>query len=302
MNKKIISTLIVLLFCACCLSMVSAENGTNESGAGHDMSGYIKPVSITNKGIEFSDGFVGFCLDSTKDSITADDGFASQKTGNDKIQNYVKLAIIEAYKQGCENNLAQIIASFADGSYKNSSDKVIAAVLASQETIGDNVTVELDDSVKGSFEFELLKDANGKKSDCLAYKVSLKEMPKNDTSGAAPASNTTDDNNRTDDGNTTNPTGDKKDIEKTENVKNQTVINEANNTIINNTTNNVVINENNTTVINQNNTKIINKTDDNPQNATLPQNILRTVGNPIFLLVVVIVIAAVVAVAIRRKD
>ncbi|WP_407424632.1 hypothetical protein [Methanobrevibacter sp.] len=312
MDKKIIATLIVLLFCVGCLGIASAENITNETAKSNespDMSGHIQPISITDKGIEFSDGFAGFCLDSTKDPITTADGFARQKTGNDEIQNYVKLAIIEAYKQGCENNLAQIIASFADGSYKNSNDKVITAVLKSQDTIGDNATVELEDSVEGTFEFELLKDMNGKKSDCLAYKVSLKEVQNNDKLAATANNNATDDNNGTDDnGNTTNSTdnktNDKQDDEKTENKtddnKQDTIVNETNKTIVNKT-NTVIVNEKNTTIINQNNTKVINKTNDTPQNATIPNKLLRTVGNPIFLLIVVIVIAAVVAVVMRRK-
>ena len=73
MNKKIIVTLIVLLFCVGCLSMVSADNSTNETSqddASIDLSNYIVPVSITDNGIEFSDGFTGFCLDLTKETIT----------------------------------------------------------------------------------------------------------------------------------------------------------------------------------------------------------------------------------------
>lgn len=312
MDKKIVATLVVLLFCAGCLGIVSAENNTNEtaqSNVGSDMSGHIQPISITDKGIEFSDGFTGFCLDSTKDPITTADGFARQNTNSDEIQNYVKLAIIEAYKQGCENNLAQIIASFVDGSYKNSNDKVIASVLKSQATAGDNATVELEDSIEGTFEFELLKDVNGKKSDCLAYKVSLKEVQNNDKLTAPAENNATADNNGTDDnGNTTNSTdnktNDRQDGKKTENKtadnKQETIVDETNKTIVNKT-NTVIVNEKNTTIINQNNTKVINKTNDTPQNATIPNKILRTVGNPIFLLIVVIVIAAVVVVVMRRK-
>lgn len=287
MNKKIIVTLIVLLFCVTCLSIVSAENGTNETLGNNeitDMSSYIRPVSITDNGIEFSDGFTGFCLDLTKDQITKEDGFDSQKTSNDQIQNYVKLAIIEAYKQGCENNLAKIIASFADGSYKNSNDKVIVAVLKSQETVGDTVTVKLNDKTEGTFEFELLKDVNGKKSDCLAYKVSLKEIQNN---------NTTD--NKTNDGkNTTNTTDNTTDDKQDNKTDGKDVIdNETNKTVDNKT---IIINENNTT-INQNNTTIINE----PPKESIPHKLLKTAGNPIFLLILVIAIAAVVAVVIRRK-
>ena len=194
MNKKIILTLIVLLFCVSCLSLVSADNSTNETSDNEsvDMANYIMPISIAGNEIEFSDGFTGFCLDSSMNQITADDGFESQQTGSGEIQNYVKLAIIEAYKQGCEDELGEIIASFADGSYKSSDNKVIVEVLKSQENIGDNAVVELEDSIEGTFEFELLKSVNGNKSDCLAYSVSLKEIADEDKLGTATDDNATD--------------------------------------------------------------------------------------------------------------
>lgn len=367
MNKKIVVTLIVLLFCVSCLGIVSADNSTNETSDNNesiDLSNYIVPISISSKVIEFNDGFTGFCLDSTKESITTEDGFTSQSTSSDEIQNYVKLAIIEAYKQGCEDNLGQIIASFADGSYKNSGDKVITEVLKSDETIGNEAVVDLEDSIEGTFEFELLKPATGDKSDCLAYKVSLKEVPSEDKLAAVADDNATeelDKNNDTDDALTnssdetqdkekatdsSNATGndekaavskdndaekdkkteDEKDNaaekdKKTENVtdnktdenkntKNTTnenktpekIINETNKTIVNKT-NTLIVNENNTTIVNKTTITHINKTtNDTPQNETIPEKLIKTVGNPMFILIVAIAIAAIAAVAMRRKD
>ena len=315
MNKKIIVTLIVLLFCVGCVGIVSADNVTNETSQNNesvDMSTSIMPISMTDNGIEFSDGFTGFCLDLTKESITTEDGFTSQKTSGDEIQNYIKLAIIEAYRQGCEDNLGQIIASFADGSYKNSDDKVIAAVLDSQESIGDTAVVELEDSIEGTFEFKLLKPATADKSDCLAYKVSLKEVASDDKLAAADNStNESDGENAVAENNQTVPASDNSSEDEasienatnennTENESAEAIVNETNNITINET-NNVTINENNTT-INQNNTEIINETDDAPQNATIVDTIMKTAGNPIFILIVVILIAAIAAVAMRRKD
>ena len=338
MNKKIIATLIVLLFCVSCLSFVSADNSTNETSQDNesiDLSNYIVPISISGNVIEFNDGFTGFCLDSTKEAITTEDGFTSQPTSGE-LQNYVKLAIIEAYNQSCEDDLGEIIASFADGSYKNSDNKVITEVLKSQESIGDSAVIELEDSIEGTFEFELLKPATGDKSDCLAYKVSLKEMPNEDTLGAA-ADNETDDaltnssddqkaadttdnktdenaaDNETDDAMTNSSddqkaadTADNKTDEKSNDTADndkqnpETIVNEKNTTIVNKT-NTVIINENNTTTINQNNNKVINKTNETPQNATIEDAIMRTVGNPIFILVVVFAILAAVGVYMRKK-
>ena len=337
MNKKILVTLIVLLFCVGCLSIVSADNSTNETSQDNesiDLSNYIVPISISGNVIEFNDGFTGFCLDSSKESITTEDGFTSQSTSGE-IQNYVKLAIIEAYNQSCEDELGDIIASFADGSYKNSNNKVITEVLKSQESIGDSAVIELEDSIEGTFEFELLKPATGDKSDCLAYTVSLKEMPEEEVLGAAADDNATDEassnstdeektsdttDNQTDektDNETDEPSANSTDEEKTadaadnktdeetnnttENNKKQvTIINETNKTIINKT-NTVTINENNTTTINQNNNKIINKTNETPQNATIQDAIIKTVGNPIFILVVVFAILAAVGIYMRKK-
>ena len=317
MNKKIIVTLVVLLFCISCISLVSADNSTNETLESNesetvDMSNYIVPISITGDGIEFSDGFTGFCLDSTKKAITTGDGFTSQSTGSDETQNYAKLAIIEAYRQGCEDNLAQIMAYFADGSYKTSNNEVIVAVLESQETVGDSAVVELEDSIEGDFEFELLKDVNGEKSDCLAYKVSLKEIPNDDKLGAADDENVTEEaddapaaDNSTDDEQAAgtsddNKTDDGQSEAADDNQSQETVVNETNKTIINKT-NTVNINENNTTTINVNNNKVINKTNDAPQNATIPQKLMKAAGNPITILIAVIVIVAIAGAYMRRK-
>ena len=266
----------------------------------------------------------------TKPAISSDDKFVSQATGNDGIQNYVKLAILEAYRQGREDDLGQIIASFADGSYKGSADEVITAVLKSQETIGDSAVVELEDSTKGTFEFELLKDAKGEKSDCLAYRISIKETSDgallttindnvteetNDTDNDTSVSNETENStaNNTDEktvNQTDNKTDETQDNEKTvnqtdnktddSNQNKETLVNVTNKTVINKT-NTVIINENNTTTINKNNVKTINKTSEKPKKETIQDKLIRTVGNPIFLLILVIAIAAIVAVVMRRN-
>lgn len=314
MNHKIIATLVALIFAVCFLGIVVAEdNNTTELGTIEDAASYIMPISISGNVVEFSDGFTGFCLDLTKEQITAEDGFVSQTTGGDEIQNYVKLAIIEAYKQGCEDNLDQIIASFADGSYKDSDNEVIVEVLKSPETIGDEAVVELEDSIEGTFKFELLKPADGNKSDCLAYNVSLKEIPGDDNATEENDNNTSEgiltsasDDNQSQEKSTASQDDSSEDDKKADNATEddktpETIVNETNKTIINRT-NTVIVNENNTTVINQTNIKHINKTtNDEPKKEDAIQQLVKTVGNPIFLLLLVIVIAAIVAVAMNRK-
>lgn len=299
MNHKIIATLLVLIFAVSCLCVAAEDNNTTElETIEEDTANYIMPISISGNRIEFSDGFTGFCLDLTKEAITADDGFVSQGTGGDQIQNYVKLAIIEAYRQGCEDNLDQIIASFADGSYKTSSNEVVTAVLNSQESVGDSAVVELEDSIEGTFEFELLKPATGDKSDCLAYKVYLKEMPNDDKLGAAAEDNVSEETDNDDA--LANATEDIETENATETEESQApIVNETNNTLVNVT--NTTVNVNNTANVNQTNIHINNTVKDKPQNDTIPAKLMKTAGNPIFILIVVIAIAAIAAFAMRRK-
>lgn len=311
MNRKIIPLLIVLIGSLCCLGMVSADDNTTDNltdGNVEDMMEYVMPVHITDNGIEFSDGFIGFCIDSKKPAVTANDHFSAQPTKNEVLENHIKLAIIEAYKAGKEDNLGDIVLQVING---NKEHDIVEAVFNSTETVNDTATVALNNTTEATFTFELLTSQDGSKSDCLAYKVSMKEIKTDealkatnddvnqsaDNESAAVASTSDNATSKTDDaGNKTAAAGGDEQSD-----DGQTVVNETNKTVINKT-NTVIVNENNTTVINKNNTKVINKANDNPQNATIPQKIMRTVGNPIFLLVIVIVIIAVVGVVMRRKN
>lgn len=311
MNRKIIPLLIVLIGSLCCLGMVSADDNATDNltdGNVEDMMEYVMPVHITDNGIEFSDGFIGFCIDSKKPAVTANDHFSAQPTKNEVLENHIKLAIIEAYKAGKEDNLGDIVLQVING---NKEHDIVEAVFNSTETVNDTATVALNNTTEATFTFELLTSQDGSKSDCLAYKVSMKEIKTDealkatnddvnqsaDNESAAVASTSDNATSKTDDaGNKTAAAGGDEQSD-----DGQTVVNETNKTVINKT-NTVIVNENNTTVINKNNTKVINKANDNPQNATIPQKIMRTVGNPIFLLVIVIVIIAVVGVVMRRKN
>ena len=292
MNHKIIAIFVVLIFAVGCLSIVSADDNNTteleviEDTMIEDVANYIMPLSISNNVIEFSDGFTGFCLDSTKESITSEDGFTSQGTSSNEIQNYVKLAIIEAYKQGCEDDLGRIIGSFADGSYKNSDNEVITSVLKSHETVGDKAVVELEDSIEATFEFELLKPADGNKSDCLAYTVSLKEVARDDNLTAA-ANDNISEMNKTND---TLKNTSKDDDNKTKNLTDNTTKDDKNTT--NTTTNTTKTNQNNktknltdnTTKTNQNNktknlTDNTTKDDKNITNTTENNKTAETINN-----------------------
>jgi len=309
---------VVLLFS---IGMAWAENNTTENLYIEDSGNYILPISISDNVIKFDDGFEGFCLDLSKDSITSSDKFELGEMGNSDLENKVKLTIIECYKQSNESDIEEIVKQVLDGTIDN---EAIKEALNSNEEIGDEAVVNIDNTTEATFTFELLKSTDDSKSDVLAYRVSTKTVEQPELLGASDDTNVepTDDNaaqKDTNDKNTnekttenepaekqtdnTEPNDDEKTEEKqTDNTEpeNDTTVTETNNTIVNKT-NTVIVNENNTTIINNNNVKTINTTNDTPENDTTSQ-LLKAAGNPIFILIIVIVIIAIVAVAMRRKD
>ena len=330
MTRKITALLIVLIFSVCLASIAFAENNSvNESQladdgqnieidnannqAIEDTSNYIKVTSISGREFKFNDGFTGFCLSSTG-TIETGDTFTSEAFANSQTENYVKLAIIEAYKLGKENNLGEIISKIVNGNM-DTGDEVIKAVMDSNEQIGQSKTVNIDNTTEATFTFELLKSTDEDHIECLGYTVSKKpvepvisgdeaasdDKQSDDNNGTQPAGNSTPGNNdkQADSGNATpekNQTDDKNskdnktEPEKTDNkkvVKNDT-------TIVKNTT---TVIENNTTIV-HNNVKEVNNTTA-PKNNTAT-NLLKA-GYPIIILLIVIVIA-VVAVVIKRRE
>lgn len=302
MNKKIITLLIILLFS---LSVACAEDNTTDDVELEDAANYIMAVSIGVNGIEFSDGFIGFCLDGS--DLSTSDGFTSEPTDSDELQNYIKLAIIECYKQSREDDIGEIVASFCDGSYKNSDDELITAVLDSGNQIGDNAVVELDDGSEATFDFELLKSSEDK-SDCLAYKVSIDDSTQDSVLGASKddsqvsqdtssddSKDISDDDSKdttSEDASKDDEKEDASDDKKTEDAQSddEPIVNETNKTIVNKT-NTVIVNEKNTTVITKNNVN----------NDTPEETILKTAGNPLFILAVVAVVIIVAVVYKQRK-
>lgn len=320
MHKKIITLLIVLIFSLSCLVVVAADNNTTDNATYseeiEDLMDYIIPISFTDKGIEFSDGFTGFCLDSTKTGVNVDDKFTSTHTQNEEVENNAKWAIIEWYKSGKQDSIEDAVSQAINGNKKYDAANTL---FESGDISDDKIVVKIDNTTEATFEFELLKSANDGVSDCLAYKVSMKTVPNDDVLSSSDDDivNTSEvendtiidkTDNATDEktgeasgGELINDTDKKTDANNDKKSDDETVVNETNKTIVNKT-NVVIVNETNTTIIHKNNTKVINKTNETPQNATVQDTIMKTVGNPIFLLAIVIVIIAVVAVVMRRKD
>ena len=321
MNRKITALVIFLIFSLCLAGIAFAENESSDSlktaDDGEDIevedtSNYITITGISNGKITFSDGFAGYAIDSSKGKITSDDTFTLGEFKNSKIENYIKLAIIEAYKQGKEDQLGEIISKIADNNL-DKSDSVISEVLKSGDTVSTKETVSINDNTEGTFTFELLKSTDDGKSDCIAYTVSLKTVENDKLSMSDDADNISDDNgtsnNNTDDSGKNNTANDdksntnnddakkendngKKESDKNNNVKE----NPKNNTTIMKTTTTVI--ENNTTIT-HNNVKEVNNTTE-PKNDTASD--LLKAGNPILILVIVAVVAVIAVVIMKRKD
>ena len=325
---------LIIAVLLCSVAIVSAENNTtnvtNDTEDTIDLSNYITALS-SGKEIQFSDGYTGYLIDTSKNELTDNDGFTSYPTTNidGNIGNYLKLAVIECYKQNKESEISDVISMILDGSYKNRENPIINAVLRSDQTINDHESVEIDNSTEGTFDFELLKPRNQATSDYFAYKVSLKTIENDDVLGVADGNDTNQtkeienqtnataeaDQNKTENNNTTvkneelandtnaskaNATDNETKENSTEKI-NETKTIETNKTIVNKT-NTLTINENNTTVVNKTTvTHINNTTNDTPQNNTITDNLMKTVGNPISILIIVIVVIAIVAIAMRRK-
>ena len=334
MNKKIMTLFLIIAVLLCSIAIVSAENNTtnvtNDTEDTIDLSNYITALS-SGKEIQFSDGYTGYLIDTSKNELTDNDGFTSYPTTNidGNIGNYLKLAVIECYKQNKESEISDVISMILDGSYKNRENPIINAVLRSAQTINDHESVEIDNSTEGTFDFELLKPRNQATSDYFAYKVSLKTIENDDVLGVADGNDTNQtkeienqtnataeaDQNKTENNNTTvkneelandtnaskaNATDNETKENSTEKI-NETKTIETNKTLVNKT-NTLTINENNTTVVNKTTvTHINNTTNDTPQNNTITDNLMKTVGNPISILIIVIVVIAIVAIAMRRK-
>lgn len=198
MNKKIVALIIVILISFCFLSIVVADNATNDDNKTTDHGQTInnnKNVDenttdqnktnnnkaagspnnyILAKGngndITFSDGFRGFRLDYSKSPASSGDEFKHASTSKAGNSNTLKLAIIECYKQGATDQIRRIMADFIKTGSSNT--PVGEAVAASHQSVSDRAVMKINDHTNIIFDFEYLKSVSGNESDYFAYKVS----------------------------------------------------------------------------------------------------------------------------------
>ena len=180
--KRIDALVIILIISICCVGIAFAEENNSsveqsieETEISEDGAIYTLIASISGGEIKFNDGYTGYCIDSSKDAVSSDDKFTLGSLKNDNTENYVKLAIIECYKQGRENDIGNVVSKIVNNNM-DSSDSVIKEVMNSNEKITSGTTVKIDNTTEATFDFELLTPADSDKSDCLAYKVSKKTV------------------------------------------------------------------------------------------------------------------------------
>lgn len=277
--KRKIALILIILLSLLFLNMTFAAQ-----------SNYITPTAIHKDKVIFSNDLTGFCLDSSKDPITLEDNFTKSSLKNDKVENYVKLAIIESYKQGKESSVGDIISKIAEGKLDRA-NSVIEAVLNSGEVIKDKAVVNIDNKSEATFNFELLKASDENKSSYLTYSVTFKNIEKKDNSTLKLKTS-----------NKLQKAQNNSDVKKENNTLNNQSNNTNNTNNKTNTTNKTVVNKTTTTTVKETNTTVV-KNVKTPKNTSKDNDtgILKKTGIPIVLLVVVIVIIIAVVI-VKRRD
>lgn len=246
-----VTLILVILVSFCFISIVVADNATNDDNNTTDQDSPIdkdnngdknkttdkdkstdknktidknktedksKKNYILAKGkgndIKFSDGFRGFILDYSKSPARSGDEFKHASTSKASNSNTLKLAIIECYKLNSTAQIGKIMADFVKTGSSNT--KVGEAVEDSHEKVSDHEVVKINNHTEAVFDFEVLKSVSGNESDYFAYKVSFKTINDDDKS-LIPINNLTNVTNTTNATNTTN-------ITNTTNVTNATNI------------------------------------------------------------------------------
>ena len=163
------TTLIILLFFISCFSTSFADSSSSND--------FITPVSINEYDVIFSDGFTGFALDSDK-NISLNDTFSEVESVDGEVENHVKLAIIECYKQE-KINIAEIISKII-----NHKDDAFSDLNTSKQ-VRNHEVVNISNETEATFDFKVLEASSNESSDYITYKVSFKSIENNSVKTAS---------------------------------------------------------------------------------------------------------------------
>ena len=240
MNKKIVTLILVILVSFSFLSIVMADNVTNNdtNTTDHDKidndkdvdnnkqvdkktddkkttdksktndksnKNYIKAKGSGNE-ITFSDGFKGFRLDYSKSPASTGDEFKHAPTSKVSNSNSLKQSIIKSYIDDSDDKIGKTISN----ALKSNSSNVKTGSAAIPEKVGDHEVVRINKNTEAVFDFEVLKSVSGNESDYFAYKVSFRTIDDgeniNETNNITKVANTTNVTNTTNITNATNIT------------------------------------------------------------------------------------------------
>ncbi|WP_405291049.1 hypothetical protein [Methanobrevibacter sp.] len=219
----------------------------------------VKALESGYRNVSFDDGYNGYCVNHNLQSTSRGEKFTVENTTNiissrygESVGNYLKILFVDHYDYTMNptTDLSQVIWTFTDYDYKNSTNAIIKAILesaANGRIIPDHgAATKINNTTEAIFDFELLNSQYGRTQNFFGYKINYRtiEIPEDELLGSTPENNTEIENVTTPENNTT--------IE------------------------NVTTPENNTEEIPQNNTKIDietsqknNETNEKPENKSI---------------------------------
>lgn len=218
LKKLILTILIIFLTVTAGLSIVSAQNETDEylrtvSEESERIGQEVKSKENGHVNISFDDGYNGYCIDHGKTEAKEGDAFTVQNTSsarhnvNDEdVGNYLKTFFVNHYDEAMKNpQLTQhyiwMFTDQFDSRYVNKTIVENVRTAASNAFIPDHGASILinNNTTRVLFNFEvLLKDNNAFQS-FFAYKLTYQNVTQNNTA------NETQDNATNNTGNSTNP-------------------------------------------------------------------------------------------------
>ena len=225
----------------------------------------VKALESGYRNVSFDDGYNGYCVNHNLQSTSRGEKFTVENTTNiissrygESVGNYLKILFVDHYDYTMNptTDLSQVIWTFTDYDYKNSTNAIIKAILesaANGRIIPDHGAVaKINNTTEAIFYFELLNSQYGRTQNFFGYKINYRtiEIPEDEPLGSTPENNTEIENVTTPENNTEEIPQNNTTIENvTTPENNETKEKPENKTIISKN------NENETPTINQNQIK-----------------------------------------------
>ena len=225
----------------------------------------VKALESGYRNVSFDDGYNGYCVNHNLQSTSRGEKFTVENTTNiissrygESVGNYLKILFVDHYDYTMNptTDLSQVIWTFTDYDYKNSTNAIIKAILesaANGRIIPDHGAVaKINNTTEAIFDFELLNSQYGRTQNFFGYKINYRtiEIPEDEPLGSTPENNTEIENVTTPENNTEEIPQNNTTIENvTTPENNETKDKPENKTIISKN------NENETPTINQNQIK-----------------------------------------------